>query len=80
MKYKIIPDLDDGFGDIIPACREYVVLRLHLNSRLCAVIPGGTVIGPVLEVHIVLLHGKHGLESKIPLPNDPNRTSWVVIC
>ena len=38
------------------------------------------MVGPVLEVHIVLLHGKHGLEIKIPSPNDPNRTSWVVIC
>ena len=31
------------------------------------------------DFHIVLLHGKHGLEIKIPSPNDPNRTSWVLI-
>ena len=35
------------------------------------------MIGPVLEVHIVHLHGKHGLQNKIPSPNDPNRTSQV---
>ena len=80
MKYKTIPDVDDGLGDFAPACREHILLRLDLNSKVFAAIPGGTVIGPVLELHSVLLHGKHGLEIKIPSPNDPNRTSWVVIC
>ena len=37
------------------------------------------MIGPVLKVHIVLLHGKHGLDIKIPSPNQ-KRSSWVVIC
>ena len=80
MKHKTIPDVDDGFGDFVLAWREYILLRLDLNSRVFAAIPGGTVIGPVLEVHIVLVHGKHGLEIKISSSNDPNRTSWVVIC
>ena len=79
-KYKTIPVVDDGFGDSIPACREYILHRLDLHSRVFAAIPEGAVIGPVLEVHIVLLHGKHGLEINIPSLNDPNRTSWVVIC
>ena len=80
LKYKTILDVVDGFGDFIPACREYILLLLDMNSRVFAAIPGGTVIGPVLEVHIVLLRGKHGLEIKNPSANDPNRTSWVVIC
>ena len=59
MKFKTIPDVDDGFGDFIPACREYILLRLDLNSRVFAAVPGGTVIGPLqvallpVELHSV---------------------------
>ena len=43
MKYKTIPDVVHGFGDFIPACREYILPRLDLNSRVFSAIPGGTV-------------------------------------
>ena len=79
MKYNTVLGVNDLFGDSIPACRENILPRLDLNSNMFVAVPGGTVIGPVLEVHIVLLHGKHGLEIKIPSPNDPNRTSWVLM-
>ena len=32
------------------------------------------------EVHVVQLLGNHGLEIKIQSPNNPERTSSVVIC
>ena len=37
------------------------------------------LIGPVIEVHVVQVFGTHGLECDIPSPNNPKRTSWVVI-
>ena len=37
------------------------------------------LIGPVIEVHVVQVFGNHGLECDIPSPNNPKRTSWVVI-
>ena len=42
MSYKIIPDLDDVFGDRTFACREYTLLS---DSRIHAKIPGHTFIG-----------------------------------
>ena len=52
--YKTIPDVDDDVGDITPTCRE------DTFPRLFGAIPGGTVIGPATEVHVVQLLGNHG--------------------
>ena len=78
-RYKTIPDADDGVGDSIPVCREYTFPRANPLSRFYAAIPGGTIIGPVIEVHVVHLFGTHELEIEIPSPNNPKRTSWVLI-
>ena len=67
MSYKTIPDVDDGFGDFIPACREPTFPRTSPRSRAGAAILGGTLIGPVIEVHVVQLLGNHGLKSKFHL-------------
>ena len=72
-----IPDVDDGFGDFTPVCREYTLPRADTQSRAYA---GGTFIGPVIEVHVVQLLGNHGLEIKIRSQNSPDRTSRVLIC
>ena len=64
MSNKTIPDVDGGFGDFIPVCREFSFPRADPRSRAYAAIPGGTVIGPVIEVHVVQLLGNHGLEIK----------------
>ena len=53
MSYKTRPNEDDGFGEIIPLCREYTLSRVNPQSRAFAAISGGTIIGPVIEVHIV---------------------------
>ena len=80
MRYKTKPDEDDGFGDPIPECREYTLPRANPQSRAYAAILGETIIGPVIEVHVVPVFGTHGLEIEIPSPNNPKRTSWVLIC
>ena len=46
MNSKTRPDGDDGFGQIIPYCREYILSRAHPQSRIFAALPGGTIIGP----------------------------------
>ena len=53
MSYKTVSDVDDGFGDRTPACREYTLLREDNNSRICATIPGQPITGPVLQVLII---------------------------
>ena len=78
--YKTIADLDDGFGDRVPACREYTQTRADSDSRFFAPISGRTVIGPVIKVHIIQILGTHVLEIQIPCMTTPNRTSLVVIC
>ena len=52
MNYKTIADVDDGFEDRTPACREYTHPCTESESRIYAAIPGRTIIGPVLQDHI----------------------------
>ena len=40
---------------------------------------GETLIGPVIEVHIVEIHDSVGREIAIPSPNNPRRTSYGLI-
>ena len=72
MKYKTKPDVDEGFGDFIPVCREYIIPPATPLSRAFAAIPGGTIVGPVIEVHVAQVVGNHGLEIEIPSPNVRN--------
>ena len=80
MCYKTVADVDDGFGDRTPACREYTHPRADSDSRIYAAIPGRTFIRPVIQVHILQFLGTHGIESQIPSTTTPKRTSWVEIC
>ena len=41
---------DNGFGQIIPLCREYTFHRASSRCRVFAAILGGTIGGPVIEV------------------------------
>ena len=52
------PDEDDGFGQLIPLCREYTLSQAHPQSNFFAAILGGTIIGPVIEVQIVKIREK----------------------
>ena len=79
MNCKTRPDEDDGFEQIIPLCREYTHSRVRPQSRAFAAIPGGTNIGPVIEVQKVKMLDQYGLEIAIPSTNDRERTSYVMI-
>ena len=79
MSYKTRLDEDDGFGQIIPLCREYTLSRVNPQSRAFAAIPGGRIIGPVNEVQIVKILDQCGPENAIPSPNDRERTSYFLI-
>ena len=49
------------------------------QSRVFAAIPGGTLMGPVIEVQIVKILDQYGLEIAIPSLNERERTSYVMI-
>ena len=72
MSYKTRLDEDDGFGQIIPLCREYTLSRVNPQSRASAAMPGGTIIGPVIEVQIVKILDQHGHD---PVPLSVNQTN-----
>ena len=74
MKYKTKPDEDDGFGQIIPFCREYPHSRVNPQSRAYAAIPEGTMTGPDIEVHIVKILDNFSTWDRNPSPNNPRRT------
>ena len=76
---KTRPDEDDGFGQIMPLCREHTLSRVTPQSRAFAALHGETIIGPVIEVQIVKILEQYGLEIAIPSPNDHERTSYVMI-
>ena len=80
MGYKTIPNVDDGFGDRTPACREHTLPRSNSDSRIYAAIPGQILMGPVLQVHIIRYLGINEIEIRIPSTTTKERTLWVVIC
>ena len=61
------------------ACREYTLPREDGSSQPRGWIQGNTKIGPVLEVTISCLHGKHGVEMRIWSLSEDNTYSWVRI-
>ena len=65
-------------GEITLLCREYTIFRNYPNAQALAAIPEGTIMGPVLKVHVVtLLHG-YGIQVAIPSIANPTYTSYVV--
>ena len=66
MSDKTIPDVDEGFGDRAPACREYTVPREDPNSIIFVTLPGQTIIGPVLQAHTIRYLGISRTEFRIP--------------
>ena len=77
--YKIRPDDNDGWGKLTPLCPEYSSSRAYPKTRALAAIPTGTIIGPVIEVHIVKILDEYGTEVAIPSICRPKDTSYVVI-
>ena len=80
MSYKTIPDVDDGFGDETPACREHTLPREDQNFRINATILWQTTIRPVLQVHILSISWHQRNWIQILSTTTKDRTSWVVIC
>ena len=80
MYYKTIPDVDDYSGDRTSPCREYTLPREDSDSGIYATIRGLTIIGPVLQVHIIHYLGINGIEIQIPSTTTKKRTSWKVTC
>ena len=50
------------------------------NSRIHAQIPGQTITGPVLQVHITRYPCINGIEIQILSRTTQERISWIVIC
>ena len=61
--------MTDGDKCYIYACQKAQVL---------AAIPEGTMIGSVLEVHIVKILNRYGMEVAIPSLANPMNTSYVI--
>ena len=78
-QHKIRPDGDDGWRTITPLCRQYSISRSYPKAQAWAAIPEGTIIGPVLEVHVVKILDGNGKEVAIPSIANPMDTSYVVI-
>ena len=72
MSDKTIPDVNDGFGNRAPASREYTVPREDPNSIIFVTLPGQTIIGPVLQAHILQYLGISGIEIQIPSTTTKN--------
>ena len=72
--------MDNGFGGYTLACREFSHPRNDPRSKVFAAIPGGTNIGPVVQVRVAFLLNNYGIEIEIPSPSRPKMKSWVVIC
>ena len=54
--------IDNGEQFHAKACREYTLPRSDGSSQSKGWIQGSTKIGPLLEVTISCLYGKHGLK------------------
>ena len=79
MYYKNSEDVNDGFGNFIPSCREYMSSRTHRHSEVKLWIQNYTEIGPVGDVKVTCLHGRHGIEIQIPLTSGDTNKVWVVM-
>ena len=76
---QVRPDGEDGWREITPPCREYISSRLFPQSKPLGAIPGGTIIGPIEEVHVAKILDEHGIEIAIPSICKPGGVAYVVI-
>ena len=60
--------------EIKPQHAESTHFLADSDSRIFAAIPGQTVIGPVIQVHIIQFLGINGIEIQIPSTTTQNRT------
>ena len=76
--YRIRPNADDGWWTLTLVCREYSSSRSYPKAQPLAAIPEGTIVGPVLEVHIAKILEEFGIEVAIPSIANSTYTSYVV--
>ena len=70
---RLIPEIATNFdlmvttdGENTLLYREYLNYRSYPKTRALAAVPAGTIIGPIIEVHIVKILDEYGLEVAIP--------------
>ena len=79
MYYRTGADVNDGYGIVIEACREYTLPRTHRNSEIKLRMQKCSEIGPVLDVKIICHPEVHlGLEIYISSASGNNTNVWVV--
>ena len=64
--YQIRPDGDDGWRETTLLSREYTSSRVIQKTQALAAIPAGTIVGPVIEIHVVKFLTSMDLEVSIP--------------
>ena len=76
-QYFMTEDTEEQF--FARACREYTLPRSDESSQPKGWIQGNTKIGPVLEITISYLYGKHGIQIRIWSLRKDKSQSWVRI-
>ena len=61
-----------------PLCRELSSSRSYPKTKALAAIPDGTIVGPVLEVHVVKLFDRYSKEVAIRSIANPEYTTYVI--
>ena len=59
-------------------CREHSSSRSYPKAQPSAAVHEGTIVGPVLEVHIAKILEEYGIEVAIPSIANSTYTSYVV--
>ena len=77
-QYNIRPDGDDGWRTNTHLCREHSSSRSYPKTQALAAVSEGTIIGPVLEVHVVKILDGSEIEVAIPSVANSMDTSYVV--
>ena len=70
---------DDGWRKLTLLCQKYTRSRAYPKSKALAALPTSTIVGPVIEVQVVKILDKYGLEVAIPSICKVRDTSHVVI-
>ena len=82
------PQKEDGKAKLkISGCIHHIKMlwesmekQLNSSGAFFTAIRAGTMIGPVIEVHVVKILEEYGLEVAIPSICKPGDTTYVVIC
>ena len=76
MSHKTSEDVDDGFGNFLASCREYIFSRTHPDSDAKLSIYKYTEIGLVLDDKDVCHHNVHGIERSLNTWRQDPKLVW----